>query len=412
MARYQAEKPCAVCHGARLKPEALAVKVAEKNIAEASELSIRAALDWFSAVLPTLTPQRAGDRAAHPARDRRAAAIPGRCRARLPDAGPRLGHALGRREPAHPAREPDRLGPDRRALRARRAVDRPASARQRAAAGDAAAAEVARQHGAGRRARRGRDPRRRPRDRHGAGGRRRGRARRGAGHAGGDHRQHAFAHRRLSRRAAADRGAAAAPPDAAAAHAARGRRHRQQPQEPDGGVSARHVHLRHRRLRRRQVDAGGRYALQGGEPAADGLRRGAGAACPHRRAGTARQDHRHRPVADRPHAAQQPRDLHRPVRADPRLVRRAAGKPRARLQVRPVQLQRQGRALRGMPGRRRAEDRDAFPARRVRHLRHLQGPPLQPRDAGGEVPRQVDRRGAGDDGGRGGAVFLRRLAHP
>ncbi|MBN9510362.1 MAG: excinuclease ABC subunit UvrA [Alphaproteobacteria bacterium] len=59
MARYQAEKPCAVCHGARLKPEALAVKVAERNIAETSELSIRAALDWFSAVLPTLTPQRA-----------------------------------------------------------------------------------------------------------------------------------------------------------------------------------------------------------------------------------------------------------------------------------------------------------------------------------------------------------------
>ena len=26
MARYQAEKPCAVCHGARLKPEALAVQ--------------------------------------------------------------------------------------------------------------------------------------------------------------------------------------------------------------------------------------------------------------------------------------------------------------------------------------------------------------------------------------------------
>ena len=93
----------------------------------------------------------------------------------------------------------------------------------------------------------------------------------------------------------------------------------------------------------------------------------------HRRAGPARQDHRHRPVADRPHAAQQPRHLHRPVRADPRLVRRTAGKPRARLQARPLQLQRQGRPLRGLPGRRRAEDRDALPARRVRHLRHLQG---------------------------------------
>ena len=59
MSRYQAEKPCAVCLGARLKPESLAVKVAGFNIAEASELSIRRALDWFAGVMPTLTPQRA-----------------------------------------------------------------------------------------------------------------------------------------------------------------------------------------------------------------------------------------------------------------------------------------------------------------------------------------------------------------
>src|SRR5579872_3229929 len=58
MARYQAEKPCVVCHGARLKPEALAVKVAGRNIAEASDVSIRAALAWFGGVLPQLTPQR------------------------------------------------------------------------------------------------------------------------------------------------------------------------------------------------------------------------------------------------------------------------------------------------------------------------------------------------------------------
>jgi excinuclease ABC subunit A len=59
MSRYQAEKSCTACNGARLKPEALAVRVAGSNIAQASELSIRAALDWFSQVLPTLTPQRA-----------------------------------------------------------------------------------------------------------------------------------------------------------------------------------------------------------------------------------------------------------------------------------------------------------------------------------------------------------------
>ncbi len=59
LARYQAEKPCDACHGARLKPEALSVRVGGKNIAEASELSIDAALPWFDGVLATLTPQRA-----------------------------------------------------------------------------------------------------------------------------------------------------------------------------------------------------------------------------------------------------------------------------------------------------------------------------------------------------------------
>ena len=60
-----------------------------------------------------------------------------------------------------------------------------------------------------------------------------------------------------------------------------------------------------------------------------------GAARAHRGPGTARQDHRHRPVADRPHAALQSRHLHRSVRADPRLVRRAAGS-RARAATSPA----------------------------------------------------------------------------
>jgi excinuclease ABC subunit A len=59
MARYQADKPCEACHGARLKPEALAVKVAGRHIAEASELSIREAREWFGSVEATLSPQRA-----------------------------------------------------------------------------------------------------------------------------------------------------------------------------------------------------------------------------------------------------------------------------------------------------------------------------------------------------------------
>ena len=59
MSRYQAEKPCGVCHGARLKPEALAVRVGGEHIAAASDLSIRRALAWFAGVEATLTPQRA-----------------------------------------------------------------------------------------------------------------------------------------------------------------------------------------------------------------------------------------------------------------------------------------------------------------------------------------------------------------
>ena len=58
LSRYQAEKPCATCNGARLKPQALAVRVGGKNIAEVSELSIRAASAWFGTVIDLLTPQR------------------------------------------------------------------------------------------------------------------------------------------------------------------------------------------------------------------------------------------------------------------------------------------------------------------------------------------------------------------
>jgi excinuclease ABC subunit A len=58
LSRYQAEKPCDVCHGARLKPEALAVRVAGSTIAAASDLAIRRALPWFEGVLEQLTPQR------------------------------------------------------------------------------------------------------------------------------------------------------------------------------------------------------------------------------------------------------------------------------------------------------------------------------------------------------------------
>ncbi len=51
LSKFQAEKPCATCHGERLKPEALAVKVGPRDWAEPishiSELSVADARDWF-----------------------------------------------------------------------------------------------------------------------------------------------------------------------------------------------------------------------------------------------------------------------------------------------------------------------------------------------------------------------------
>ena len=58
LARYQSETPCEVCGGARLKPEALAVKIAGKNISEVGVLAIRPARDWFAGLEPSLTSQQ------------------------------------------------------------------------------------------------------------------------------------------------------------------------------------------------------------------------------------------------------------------------------------------------------------------------------------------------------------------
>jgi excinuclease ABC subunit A len=46
--KYFTDVPCHVCKGARLKPEALCVKIADKTIADVSELSIRAAGNWIA----------------------------------------------------------------------------------------------------------------------------------------------------------------------------------------------------------------------------------------------------------------------------------------------------------------------------------------------------------------------------
>jgi excinuclease ABC subunit A len=53
--KYFSAVPCASCHGYRLKPEALAVKIAGRHIGQAAELSVRHALEWFATLPGQLT---------------------------------------------------------------------------------------------------------------------------------------------------------------------------------------------------------------------------------------------------------------------------------------------------------------------------------------------------------------------
>ncbi len=55
LSRYQSDQPCEACSGFRLKPEALAVKLAGLHIGEVSRFSIREAGEWFSALPAALT---------------------------------------------------------------------------------------------------------------------------------------------------------------------------------------------------------------------------------------------------------------------------------------------------------------------------------------------------------------------
>jgi excinuclease ABC subunit A len=52
---YMAEQPCPACHGARLRPESLAVKVGGISIAEYSALSAHAAAEWIRSLEMTKT---------------------------------------------------------------------------------------------------------------------------------------------------------------------------------------------------------------------------------------------------------------------------------------------------------------------------------------------------------------------
>jgi excinuclease ABC subunit A len=57
LSKFQSASPCEACHGHRLKPEALAVKIDGRHIGEVTELSISEAAHWFGGLERTLTPK-------------------------------------------------------------------------------------------------------------------------------------------------------------------------------------------------------------------------------------------------------------------------------------------------------------------------------------------------------------------
>ena len=58
IARYFTDVPCAACHGYRLKPEALCVKIGGLHIGEVSDMSVKGAAAWFAALPDKLTPKQ------------------------------------------------------------------------------------------------------------------------------------------------------------------------------------------------------------------------------------------------------------------------------------------------------------------------------------------------------------------
>ncbi|MBT5812161.1 MAG: excinuclease ABC subunit UvrA, partial [Rhodospirillaceae bacterium] len=58
LGKYQTSHACETCHGDRLKPEALAVKIADRHISDIASLSIKRAHAWFGELPESLTDQQ------------------------------------------------------------------------------------------------------------------------------------------------------------------------------------------------------------------------------------------------------------------------------------------------------------------------------------------------------------------
>jgi excinuclease ABC subunit A len=58
LSKFQTSQPCETCHGARLKPEALSVKIAGVDISVPTRMSVADAVEWFGNVDATLNNQQ------------------------------------------------------------------------------------------------------------------------------------------------------------------------------------------------------------------------------------------------------------------------------------------------------------------------------------------------------------------
>ncbi len=127
-----------------------------------------------------------------------------------------------------------------------------------------------------------------------------------------------------------------------------GRSAGEQSAKPVARFSARCVVRRGWRQRSRQEHAGRGYALSGAVPA--DAQRGAGAGSLRRRVRRWPDQRRDpgRSKPDRPIAPLEPGDVHQGLRRDPQRVCRYAGSPHAQLHGQPFQLQCRGRAVRGV----------------------------------------------------------------
>ena len=119
------EVPCPTCKGTWLRPESLAVTIADRNIAQVAALSVESGRAFFNGLELS---DRDAAVAARVLKEINARLGFRRRRPRLPQHRPGVGHPGRRQGPADPAGHPDRLRPDRGPVRARRALHRAALA--------------------------------------------------------------------------------------------------------------------------------------------------------------------------------------------------------------------------------------------------------------------------------------------